>query len=449
MKKVLVVILSILLVACIGVALYINPLMPIITGYAAKAMASSVFLSGRAQEDIEAVDLNFSFIKYNKNTVDMDAKTVSSRFLWHTSKAVFDEQYGATLVKKFDEAKILDRPRLNYETSCNLDYSKLWPEGDQVIKRVHSNIDYEALSIAYDNAFSNEIPYYGTRALLVVHEGELIAEDYAQGFDSETRLLSWSMAKSVTNALVGILVREDKLNIDDPILMPSWEKDERAKITWDDLMHMSSGLEWEEDYGNESDVNIMLHKTADFGAFTANKKAESAPKEVWEYSSGSTNIICLKMRDFFENDVDYYNFPYDELFSKINIKSAVFETDASGTFVGSSYIYATARDYARFGLLYLNNGLWQNEQILPEGWVEYTQTPVKASYGKYGAFFWSNNSKQMPDAPADTYFCQGHDGQWIMIVPSKKLVIVRLGNSTKQEYDRNIMMKEIMAAFPG
>ncbi|MFA6617853.1 MAG: serine hydrolase [Candidatus Neomarinimicrobiota bacterium] len=449
MKKALLIVFSILLVLFIGVAIYISPLMPIITGYAAKAMTSSVFLSGRAQEDVEAVDLNFSFIKYNKNIVDMEKKTVKSRFLWYTSKAVFDEQYGATLVKKYDEAEILARPIIDYESTTELDYSKLWPEGDQVITRIHRNVDYAALSQAYENAFSNEIPYYGTRALLVVHEGELIAEDYAEGFDSQTRLLSWSIAKSVTNAMVGILVKEGKVDIYDPILMTAWENTEKAKITWNDLMHMCSGLEWEENYGNESDVNVMLHKTGDFGIYTANKKVESAPNEVWEYSSGSTNIISYKIRELFENDLDYYNFPYDELFSKINIKSAVFETDPSGTFVGSSYLYATARDYARFGLLYLNDGVWQNERILPEGWVDYTRTPVEASDGKYGAFFWTNNSKQMPDAPADTYFCQGYDGQWIMIVPSKELVVVRLGDSTKQEYDRNIMMKEIMLAFPG
>ena len=449
MKKVLLIVASVFLVVLIGAALYLNPLLPIITGYAAKGLASGVFLSDRSQEDIEAVDLNFSFIQYTKNKVNMDEKTVTSRFLWHKSKVVYNDDHGCSIVRDYKAEEVLDRPAINYMSTTKMDYTKLWPVGDQVINHMHGNVDYEALADAYDNAFSNEIPYYGTRALLVVHEGELIAEDYADGFDVSTRLLSWSMAKSFTNALVGILSDEGKVNINKPILMPGWEKDERAKITWNDMMHMSSGLEWEENYGNESDVNVMLHKEGDFGAFTASKKAVAAPDEIWNYSSGSTNLVCLKMRELFDNEVDYYNFPYDALFSKINIKSAVFETDASGTYVGSSYIYATARDFARFGLLYLNDGVWQDERILPEGWVDYTVSEAKASNGVYGSYFWLNASgEKLPDAPKDTYFCQGHDGQWILIVPSKELVVVRLGYSDKTEFDNNLMMKEILAAFP-
>ncbi len=448
MKKALLITLSVLVVILIAAALYLNPLLPIITGYAAKGLASGVFLSDRTQEDIEAVDLNFSFIQYTKNKVNMEEQSVTSRFLWRKSKVVYNEDHGCTIVRKYKEEDVLNRPSLRYKSNTDMDYSRLWPVGDQVINHMHGNVDYETLANAYDKAFSNEIPYLGTRALLVVHEGELIAEDYADGFNVNTRLLSWSMAKSFTNAMVGILSKEGKIDINDPIMMPGWEKDEHAKITWNNMMHMASGLEWEENYGNESDVNVMLHKVGDFGSYTANKKVVAAPETVWNYSSGSTNLVSLAIRNLFDNDEAYLNFPYDELFSKINIKSAVFETDASGTFVGSSYIYATARDFARFGLLYLNDGIWEGERILPEGWVDYTVTPAKASNGVYGSYFWLNASgEKMPDAPKDTYFCQGHDGQWIIMVPSKDLVVVRLGYSDKSEFSNNQMMKDILAAF--
>jgi CubicO group peptidase (beta-lactamase class C family) len=448
MKKVLLIIGAVLLVVLIGAGIYLNPLLPIITGYAAKGLASGVFLSEREQEDIEAVDLNFSFIKYTKNRVDHENKTVTSKFLWHKSKVVYDEDYGCTIVRDFTKEQILNRPSLLYKSSTEEDYILEWPEGDRVDNSMIENVDYTMLSEAVGNAFGDETPHLGTRALLVVYKDKLVAEHYADGFYSGTRLLSWSMGKSVTNALVGILDKQDKLDINEPILMPGWEDDERATITWADMMHMSSGLEWEEDYGNESDVNVMLHKVGDFGKYTSEKSSIAPVNTVWNYSSGSTNLVCLKMRDLFESDAEYYNFPYTFLFQKLGMNSVVFETDASGTYVGSSYIYATARDFARFGMLYLNDGNWLGEQILPEGWVDYTRTEALASGGEYGSYFWLNLSGEYPDAPKDTYTCEGHDGQFIIIIPSKDIVMVRLGFSNPDAFDLNLMMKNILEAFP-
>lgn len=448
MKKVLLIICAVLLVVLIGVGIYLNPLLPIITGYAAKGLASGVFLSEREQEDIEAVDLNFSFLKFTKNKVDHENKTVTSRFLWHKSEVVYDEDYGCTIVRDFTKEEILDRPPLLYESTTDLREDISWPAGDKIDNSYIEGVDYTLLSDAVDNAFGNEIPYLGTRALIVVYKDKLIAEQYADGFDTSTRMLSWSMAKSYINALIGILSKQGKVDINDPILMPGWDKDERASITWENMMHMSSGLEWDENYGNESDVNVMLHKVGDFGSFTANKMSVVQPNTVWNYSSGSTNLVCLKMKDLFKSEAEYYNFPYTFLFQKIGMNSAVFETDAAGTYVGSSYIYATARDFARFGMLYLNDGNWLGEQILPEGWVEYTTTTVEASEGEYGSSFCLNLSGEYPDAPKDTYSCEGHDGQFIFIIPSKDLVVVRLGFSDPDEFDLNLMLKEVLTAFP-
>jgi len=448
MKKVLLIVIGALLVILIGVGVYLNPLLPIITGYAAKGLASGVFLSEREQEDIEAVDLNFSFIKYTKNRVDHENKTVTSRFLWHKSKVVYDKNYGCTIVRDFTETEILDRPPLLYKSNTDQNYNLNWPAGDRINSSIIEDVDYTVLSDAVNNAFGDEIPHLGTRALLVVHHNKLIAEHYAEGFDVSTRLLSWSMGKSVTNAMVGILTKQGKIDINKPILMPGWENDERSVITWADMMHMNSGLEWEEDYGNESDVNVMLHKVGNFGKYTAEKPSVSPVNTVWNYSSGSTNLVCLKMKDLFETDAEYYNFPYTFLFQKLGMNSVVFETDASGTYVGSSYIYATARDFARFGMLYLNDGNWLGEQILPEGWVDYTRTEAEASGGEYGSYFWLNLSGEYPDAPKDTYTCEGHDGQFIIIIPSKDIVMVRLGFSNPDEFDLNLMMKEVLTAFP-
>ena len=252
------------------------------------------------------------------------------------------------------------------------------------------------------------------------------------------------MAKSYTNALVAMLVKEGKLDINQPIGFPEWKADGRNGITINHLMHMNSGLDWNEDYGNNSDVNIMLHKIGDMAQYTIDKKLLYKPDSVWVYSSGSTNIVSKIIRSKFNTDSAYYTFPYKSLFEKIGMHSAIWEVDASGTYVGSSYIYATMRDYARFGLLYLNDGCWLGERLLPEGWVDYTRKTANGSEGKYGAFFWLNYSGiDYPDVPRDMYCCRGHDGQYIYIIPSKQLVVVRTGFSKKGMFDYNAFLKNI------
>jgi CubicO group peptidase (beta-lactamase class C family) len=247
------------------------------------------------------------------------------------------------------------------------------------------------------------------------------------------------MAKSFTNAMVGILARQSKLDIKAPAPVPEWSKpgDSRAGITTDMLMRMSSGLEWFEDYTDHpiSDVNRMLFLEPDAAAYTARKKLAAKPDSVWSYSSGTTNIVSRIVRDTVGSEGEYLAFPYRELFGRIGMKSAVFGTDGAGVFVGSSYIYATARDYARFGLLYLKGGVWKGERILPESWVAYSTTPTpKAPKGEYGAFFWLNRGSAgkpsdclFPGMPSDLFIADGYQGQEIYVCPSLDLVAVRLG----------------------
>jgi hypothetical protein len=210
---------------------------------------------------------------------------------------------------------------------------------------------------------------------------------------------------------------------------------------------MQSGLKWNEDYGSRSDVNLMLFNEGDMSRFAVSCPSEYPAGSNWKYSSGTANIISSLIRNEFESDTSCYAFIQDQFFEKIGITDAVFEVDPSGDFVGSSYLYATARDYARFGLLYLNDGVFNGEQILPEGWVDYTRTPASASNGEYGALFWLNRSGKFPSAPEDMYSCNGHDGQYIFIIPSRELVIVVLGFSPKpdNEIDLDRLLKDILA----
>ena len=320
--------------------------------------------------------------------------------------------------------------------------------GDLIVYTIPPGIDLQQLTLAVDQAFADTIPYKGTFAVMVTYRGQPVAERYAEGFGPENRFLSWSMAKSFTNALTGILAKEGKLEIHAPADIEEWQQDERRNITIHHLMQMNSGLKWNEDYGNSSDVNNMLHKEGDMAKFAISKQLEYTPGSVFEYASGSTNIVSSLLRKAIGNDADYLAFPREKLFNRIGMRSAIFEVDASGTFVGSSYLYATLRDYTRFGLLYLNNGNWLGEQILPLDWVEYTTSAASGSQGTYGAFYWLNRSgSDDPDVPRDMFSCRGHDGQYICIIPSKELVIVRTGFSKKGEFDRNGFLAGILDAI--
>ena len=282
---------------------------------------------------------------------------------------------------------------------------------------------------------------------MVVHKGGVVAERYDKGIGRDTKLLSWSMAKSFVNALIGIMVKDSLLNIHTPMDIPEWQSDGRKAITLHDLMQMQSGLEWNEDYGARSDVNIMLHCERDMGLYALMKPLEYEPSTHWQYSSGTTDIAMRYLRSRFSSDEAFLRYMHSRLFAPLGIIAPVFEQDMSGTPVGSSYLYATAMDFARFGQMYLDDGCVGNERILPEGWVDYTRMPAAASNGRYGAFFWLNRSGKFPDVPKDMYYCDGHDGQDIFIFPSHQLVVVILGFSPKPDnvIDFNALLRDILS----
>lgn len=441
-KRILFILIPLLLVS--GGIVYINTLAPIITGYAAKNLASGIFVAGRTQESLEKEDLSFSFIKYNKNKVDYQKKEVTSRFLFWKSKAVYIDGFGCALVRDFTEQQIKSRP-YSVAPPLNVNPDTLaWPAGDLLADTIPQGIDIGKLNRALDAVFADTLPMKGTFAVAVAYKNQLVAERYRSDLSAGNLFLSWSVAKSFTNTLAGILVREGKIDIEKPAQVTAWKNDGRSDIKLINLMRMNSGLEWNEDYGSNSDVNKMLFKKGDMALFASGKNAGERPDVHWYYSSGSTNIVCRLMRDAIGNDADYYAFPRRELFNKIGMQSAVFEVDASGTFIGSSFLYASMRDYVRYGLLYLNNGNWLGEQILPDGWVEMTVTPANGSNNGYGAFFWLNKNKTYPDVPDDMYSCRGHDGQFIYIVPSLDLVVVRTGFSQKGSFNSGAFMKSIV-----
>ena len=441
---------SVTIVLFVGLAYgiyYINSLLPIITGYPAKYLCSAVFVSNRDQAEVEKTDLHFSFIKYTKNTVDLQDSSVTSSFLWGKSKAIYRNGFGATLLRDVSEEELR---KIKFPDAGKLPYNQdtiNWPLGNLTPDTV-TITDAEGLNEISEKLMDDDGYNGHAFAFMVVHQGIPVVESYQPEYNAKTRFLSWSMAKSFTNALAGIMVKEGRWNINQPVDLPEWKNDDRKNITIHNLLQMQSGLRWNEDYGARSDVTVMLYAENDFAGFSYRQPLAYPAGTKWYYSSGSINVLNYLMRKNIGNDWDYYRFAQTQLFHKIGMPDAVFEVDASGTQVGSSYIYATVRDYARFGMLCLQDGVFNGERLLPEGWMKYSTTPASGSNGRYGSLFWLNTSKYYPSAPEDMFSCNGHDGQQIFVIPSKDLVVVLVGYSPKPDRVMNFdaLLGDIISA---
>jgi len=429
LKKIL---LPLLAVGLTYVAYEANNQVPVVTAYSAKDVCSGLFVANRSLESLLNNDINYSFMSHSSIEVDREEKSVTaSIFGLFPRKAIYRGALGCCVTKDYNEEE------LKKQTFDRIDIENI--PLDTALDSIKNDIDFDLLKTALDSVFEHE---ERTRGVVVLYKNKLVAERYGEGFDQSSPLLGWSMDKSIINAMVGIMIKQNRLSLEDKALFDDWKKDERKHISLNHLMHMSSGLEWNEGYGGLSDVTKMLYKTGDASGYAIDKKYSVKPDSVWIYSSGTTNIISKYLRNKMNNDKEYHNYPYVELFKKIGASSFYFETDAEGTFVGSSFGYATARDWAKFGLLYLNDGVANGERILPEGWAEYSATPAKASNGQYGAQFWLN-----PDSEIDEFNCIGHHGQMVSIIPSKDLVIVRLGLSINKHFNTNKLISNVVKSI--
>jgi CubicO group peptidase (beta-lactamase class C family) len=339
------------------------------------------------------------------------------------------------------------------------DGTRAWPEGEAAPAAPPPAAVVRAIERAFDEPGPPR-PLRQTKAVVVARDGRLVAERYAPGVEPDALLLSWSMAKSVTMALVGALVLDGRLALEAPAPVPQWRGagDPRGAITLDQLLRQSSGLAFDETYGAVNDVSRMLFTEPDTGAFAASFPLAAPPETVWSYSSGTSNLVARIVRDAFGGDVvAMVRFARERVFDPAGMASALFEPDASGTFIGSSFAFMTARDWARFGELFRRDGVWDGRRLLPEGWVRYATTPTpKAPLGRYGAHWWLNagppgapERRPWPLLPAETYAARGHSGQWVVVVPSARLVVVRLGLTLPDLEDDGTqeLVADLLAAF--
>jgi CubicO group peptidase (beta-lactamase class C family) len=326
-----------------------------------------------------------------------------------------------------------------------------------------------AAAIAAADAFFADPALAETRAIIVMQDGKRVYERYAPGYGPGNRFISWSMAKSITSTLIGDLVSDGKLELDGPAPVPAWHQaggDPRAKITLRQLLHMSSGLKHSETEPVESaDTNRALFgdKSADIVGHAVSAPLESKPGTVFEYSTLTTHIlddiavrtIAPTAKSPAERRAAMRSFIINRLSGPAAMPSLLCEYDPQGTLLGGSLCHATARDWANFGQLYLDNGLVAGRQVVSPAWVNFVRTPAPTNPG-YGGHFWLNRPKPNGESglfadqgPPDAYSANGHLGQYVIIVPSKRLVVVRLG---KTQDDRRQPVKtalgRLVNAFP-
>ena len=438
LKRILLIVLVIL-----AVLVYINyPKLNIISGFAAKNMASNQFIAHRSLETVTSNDHNVPMIKMADVEL-IEKGAAAAVYGLMEREAICKEGMGCILINDDFDPRTYDYTPNRIQNKSEVSF----PFGNLETKdTLFGNVDYKQLEKAIDGAFANA-EVQKTRTVLVAYKNHIIAEKYIDGFTKDTPILGWSMTKSVLATLFGILDFEGKIDLDQPAPIASWQDDERKNITLNHLLRMQSGLAWDEDYSGISDVTRMLFLDADMTLAQEKKEPLARPTEIWNYSSGTSNLLSGILRDLFKTHQEYLDFPYNALIDKIGMHSMIIEADMKGNFVGSSYGWANTRDWAKFGILYLNKGNWNGEQLFDSAWVDYVTTPTLHSNGTYGAHFWLNAEGKYPDVPRDLYSANGYQGQHVFIIPSKDLVVVRTGLAESPEFDVNGFLRDVIEAI--
>lgn len=440
-KRILLVLLLIL-----AIAIFHNyPKLNLISGFASKNLASTNFISQRLHKDITENDNNVPLVKLARLETATENSAVASVYGLMERETICRDGLGCVLITDdYDKNQKLLKPNRRLVSNA-----LPFPYGNNDTKdTLFDSIDYDKLNTAVSNAFSNS-DVQKTRTVLVTYKGQIIAEKYMVEFSKDTPILGWSMTKSILGTLYGILEYQNKVNIseDRPFSEEVQMKNLKHSITLNHLLRMQSGLEWDEDYTSISDVTKMLFLDTDMALTQANKQPIAKPTEVWNYSSGTTNLLSGLLRKQFKTHQEYLDFPYSALIDKMGMHSMLLETDMVGNFVGSSYGWATTRDWAKFGILHLNNGNWNGEQLFNPEWIDYITTPTTGSDGVYGAHWWLNAGGKYPDVPRDLYSANGYQGQRVFIIPSKDLVIVRTGLAGDSGFDSNAFLRDVIAAI--
>ena len=391
---------------------------------------------------------------------DLQAVEVGEAGAVPTMRAVFREGIGCVILPPDQTLADIDSlPELTLPYPDGDPAQIPWPNGDLIQNTgSHGNVDSSALQAASDWAFDRESPEQDTLSLIVVHDGEIILERYGSGIEISTRTRTWSTAKSIASTLIGVLVDDGRMALDEPLGF-GWypenrspETDPRNKITLRHVLNMSSGLEPIDNRGMEyatgSGLSYWAGSSSVVGA--RSRALIREPGTYWDYENYDNLLGVYAMKQALGGEKAYAEFPRKALFDRIGMRNTLVSTDRFGDFILSSQVYTNARDLARFGLLYLQDGLWDGERIISEKWIEFSRTPAPATVGRggiYGGQWWLVPDGRT-DIPADAYSTNGNRGQYTVVVPSHNVVIVRRGlDYGRQGFSQWDLTREVLKAI--
>jgi hypothetical protein len=422
---------------------------PVAAGLVARSLCTAIFVQGRSEEEIRRYETGPDLdprLNWMKARIDRDRGEVSAGPLGLASMTA-----GHTPGLGCAVARPGDGPGTPSAVAPD---PRPWPTGDAISADTPIP-NPTALDAAIADAFRPGT--YGTpgkdpvtRSVVIIHNGELIRSVHARGFTAMTPQYSASMAKTVSAALVGILVAQGKMAVTDKALLPEWTKDPadpRAAISVNHLLNMESGLDFNEDYGAGGDPARMLYAENSASLYAAAKPRREAPGTRWYYSSGDTNILMRVARlKSGLSQAEWNRFPKDALFAPLNLRTALFEQDSEGDFIGSTFVFMGAHDWARFGLMLADNGQHQGQQILPAEWVQRMSTPTALSAGRYSTQTWFRGG--IPGQKARTMELAGFGGQYVTIIPETRTVIVRLGfHPNTAAWDHGKFLSRVLPAL--
>jgi CubicO group peptidase (beta-lactamase class C family) len=424
-------------------------------GFRAGFTCSAVFHAGRTLEQVQVDELGgiAQFDGMPDPVIDYATKSVTASYapdkpprlaVFRAGLGTILLPPGATLADAASISKV-DMPMPTGDAAAIP-----WPNGDLISDAAVTGVDADRLDKAVEDAFTGaQYQPHKTLGVVIVYRDQIIAERYAEGWHKHSQYRTWSTAKSITNALVAILVKRGKLSVDQPAPIAEWQggSDPRSAITIEHLLHMSSGLKNAGPYTLDDYWGGI-----DTAAAAAGDALEAEPGTQWKYANHDTLLLVKSMRAVLPDRKTYLTFPRRELFNKIGMRHTFAETDPHGNFILSSQVYTTPRDLARFGLLYLHDGVWNSERILPEGWVTYSMEPAPANERRegrqgYGKQFWLiGYDDRVPDGSFTT---AGHRGQFCTVVPSNDLVVVRTGLDPMEDdgWDQADFVADVVAAL--
>ena len=436
-------------------------------GQQAIFMCNGLFTSKRTLEQIFAQELAFFRepigsadggdynIDWNRRAVEIGASGAVP-----VMRAVFREGIGCVILPPDQTLADIDGlPELTLPLPPGDPARIPWPNGDLVNSGgLLAGVDAVALQAASDWAFDRDSKEQVTLSLIVVYNGEIIHERYADGFDVSTRTRTWSTAKSIATTLIGMLVDQGRMSLDAPLgfdwypMNSSAETDPRKQITLRHVLNMSSGLDTIDNRGREYATGSGLSYWAGASSVVGARSRAliREPGTYWDYENYDTLLAVYAMKLALGGEKAYAEFPRRALLDRIGMRNTLVSTDRFGDFILSSQVYTNARDLARFGLLYLQNGMWDGERLISQDWIDFVRTPAPATVGKggyYGGQWWLVPEGR-DDVPTDAYSTSGNRGQYTIVVPSHNMVIVRRGlDYGRQGFDRWSLTREVLKAI--